>query len=73
MRNGYRSVLDNIMEDALEEYFKNKLKDKREPPKKKESKGLGFFEGLVVAYIAQILYGPLTKLVEVYVSTHGVH
>lgn len=70
------SILEQI--DALEKYkeelirrHEEEKKKKKEPPKK-DKQGLGFFEGLVVAYIAQVLYGPLTKLIAVYLAAHGV-
>ena len=71
----YGSIVDDLI--ALEEYMERKeefLKKKKDAPKRqlKEQK-LGFFEGLVVAYVAQILYGPLTKLAMVYFAAHGVH
>jgi len=69
----YHKILDDIIEQALYEHFEKRSKEKKTEKKPRESKGLGFFEGLVVAYVAQILYGPLTKLLEIYLQTHGVH
>lgn len=68
------SIVDDLI--ALEEYMERKeelLKKKKETPKKIKEQKLGFFEGLVVAYVAQIMYGPLTKLAMVYFAAHGVH
>lgn len=68
----YHRVLDDLIEEALiEKLSKKKDTDKKTTPSR--SKGLGFFEGLVVAYIAQVMYGPLTKILEVYLQAHGVH
>jgi hypothetical protein len=71
-----RSIVDEIK--ALDEYKKSLLalaeeeKKKKPEPRKKEKSSLGFFEGLVIAYIAQVLYGPLTKLLMFYLQAHGV-
>lgn len=73
MRRG--TLIEELM--AFEEWMERKeelKKKKTEVKKPRESKGLGFFEGLVVAYVAQILYGPLTKIAEFYFQIpHGVH
>lgn len=70
----YHRVLDDLVEEALIEHLTKKKKDSdKEKKPSSPRKGLGFFEGLVVAYIAQVMYGPLTKILEVYLQAHGVH
>lgn len=72
MRRG--SFIQDYIE--FEEFLERRdelLKRKKETKKPREPKeSFGFFQGLVVAYVAQILYGPATKLLQVYLQSHGV-